>query len=220
MLMKTEPAPAQKLAESARSILARCRTDLADQKVPAVILGAVEALQGLQRDLSSGMGALTDSIRQRALDTDETARNALKAERQALGDLLSDAEDLEEAARELYERRLVEERDDQAVEVAKICKQAAIEQRDILIEAGPLLQKLVALAGRYQAAKQTLDKGNQQLRGLSRHDLVEPGALSGMRAGDEPIGAPFQFLADGGLFPRRASTTTILDIVDRLKAGR
>ncbi len=205
------PASLAEAIEAARADI----TKAADSASIDAIIGRVELLREEQE---IRVDELCDEIGKHEFDADATRRNTLKAERAEIYDRLADLNDLIPAARRLGETRRREETATGMQAVQADCHAAVKRQASVIAKAAPLLVQLVKLAGDYETAARAFDDGNARLRASGFHDLAVRPVLHAVRQKpEEAILAPFAFLKEAGLIPRRAGQVGLIEIADRLK---
>ncbi|MBP1859776.1 hypothetical protein [Rhizobium herbae] len=201
---------------NAETILDTVRRALAKAVTADAILAAGEPIPDLIIEIETARDALDDDIAAEAESIDRSRSNKLRAERSALGDLLSDAEYLERRIDEKHKGVLKAETDAamRAKQTSALKKQA--QAQAALAALAEPLRAVVSGVTDYQCLAAEIDGLNNELRGSDRHELCVRPPLHAVAKPNEALGEIFDFVRVGK-FNSRHGEPNLIDIADRLK---
>lgn len=199
------------------TVLDQVRRALAGADTAAAVLAAGAVVPDLIGQIEAARDALDDEIAAEAESIDRTRTNALRAERTALGDLLTDAEYLERRIDDKHKAMVKAESDASmtALQASALAKQA--EAKAIVIKLAAPLRQIMDGAAAFEAATKEIAAINAQLRTGDRNELVVRPPLHSVAIGDEQLGGLFDFLQAGRLRPPGSTAPSALEIANRLK---
>ncbi|WP_075289882.1 hypothetical protein [Pararhizobium arenae] len=201
----------------AEDTLDRVRRALAAADTAASVMACGEDIPALIGDIELAREKFDDDIAAEAESIDRTRANALRSERSALSDLLTDAEYLQRRIEEKHRAMLKSETDAEMKSLAAAAAAKQAEAKALVIKlAGPLKQ-VVDAAAAYQALADEITDINAKLRNADRNELCVRPPLHSVTVRDENLGAAFGFLYSGRLTVPGVDGPNLLEIADRLK---
>lgn len=201
---------------NAETVLDTVRRALAKADTAAAVLAAGEPIPDLIIDIETARDALDDDIAAEAESIDRSRSNKLRADRSALGDLLSDAEYLERRIDEKHKGMLKAETEAtmNAKRTSALKKQA--EAQAALADIAEPLKAVVSGVLRYQRVTAEIEGLNNELRRAGHHEFCVRPPLHAVTRPEENLGELFEFVRVGKFLPNQVGPN-LIEVADRLK---